>query len=224
MDDVKAWLNSNHDYNAGASIYLKYGKDKLLHKMFSEPPSDFKRKRLHQALLSIYNSQKQTTRDVAETKEAVITRTVSADHQWPDDPDEVLAALKAKWKPLFAEMMHLSTVIYDVALKGEKDEASKQEAGRIAHRILELDDCCDAIYEQRDYYLKEKRLPAEHQEPDDLVVDPKKIPLALQNAQRYAREYKTKIAKEPANEKAAAKLKHWQGRMAHYKKELNITE
>lgn len=224
MDEVKAWLNSSRNYEQGAALYLKYGKDKALHRAFSEPSSDFKRRRLADALLALYRGEQKTEVVVKETKEQVIERTIHADRQWPAEPDNVLAALKEQWKPKFAEMMHLCTIVYDIALKGEADPAMKVRAGEIAHQILDLDDECDEIYAQRDYYMQHGQLRSQEQQNDDLVVDPKKIPLALQNAQRYVREYKGKVAKEPTNEKAAAKLKLWQARVRHYKQQLNLTE
>lgn len=220
--EIQQWLNGDRNYENGAKLYLKHGKDKLLHKVFAEPASDFKKKRLHEALLGLYRGDKKIEVEIEDSKEIVLERTISAEKRWPEERDEVLAALHAKWKPLFAEMMHLCTTILDVARAGEKDESKKKEAGKMAHRILDLDDRCDAIYDQRDHYIKHGQLPAEEKQMDDVVVDPKKIPIALQNAERYVREYKIRVKNNPTNEKFAAQLKKWEGRIAIYKKELNI--
>src|SRR6185436_9263303 len=73
--------------------------------------------------------------------------------RWPEKiEDPVLTALKAQWKPLFAEMMSLTSRIYDVAKAGLHDEQQKREAGKMAHRILDLDDECEEIYIKRDHY------------------------------------------------------------------------
>jgi len=91
----------------------------------------------------------------------------------------------------------------------------------MAHRILDLDDECDAIYAQRDHYLQYKKLPDDNK-PAELVVDPKKIPLALANAERYVRMYKNKLKKKPDDVNAAKNIEKYQQVVAEYKKQLNI--
>jgi len=222
IGEIQQWLNSNKNYSEGVRLYQTHGKDKALHKVFAEGCSDFKKKRLNEALLNLYRGDKKIEIEIKDTKEQVLDRTIKADKRWPDERDGVLSALHAKWKPSFAEMMHLCTIIYDVAKAGQKDKGMKKEAGKMVHRILDLDDMCDCIYEERDHYVKHGQLPADQQLVDDLVMDPKKIPLALQNAQRYVREYKIRVKNNLTNEKFAAKLKKWEDRVESYKNDLNI--
>jgi hypothetical protein len=45
---ILKWLNSARDYDAGVKLYLQYGNDALLKKLFQEQPtSDFKKKKLN---------------------------------------------------------------------------------------------------------------------------------------------------------------------------------
>lgn len=219
--DITNWLNGPREYYAGAALYLAHGRDRMLKRVFSEPPSDFKRKKLVEALRGLISTQAKVETVVEETKTTVITTEQRADRQWPEQLDETLLALKLQWKPLFAEMMNLSARIYDMAKAGETDAAMKAEAGKMAHRILDLDDQCDDLYEKRDFYLKNGKLPA-HAAPLELAVDPMKIFMSLQNAKRYAREYKAKLKKNPSDENAAQQLKKWEWAVDEYEKTLKL--
>ena len=165
--------------------------------------------------------KKQQNVRIETTKTVAIAHLSNNVREWPEQMDATLAALKEKWKPLFAELMYLSSSIYEVALQGKTDPAKKQEAGKMAHRIIDLDEECDAIYLKRQHYLTYKTLP-EEKKPIELVVDVKKIPKALANSERYVRDYKNKLKKNPADVFAAEKLKQYEWAVGEYKKQLNI--
>lgn len=221
MDEIKAWLNGSRDYDQGAMLYLQYGSDNLLKKIFREPASDFKKKKLVDALKGLLVSKVTREKKIVIDKDAAIEKVSISDRRWPANKDEITMALWMQWKPLFAELMSLTSRIYDVALAGEHDAAQKQEAGRMAHRILDLDDHCDDIYRKRDHYIKHGKLP-EAEKPMELVVDPKKIPLALANCTRYIRDYKSKLRKQPEDVNAAAQIKKYEWAVGEYKRILNI--
>lgn len=221
MDDIREWLKGPHNYEAGAKLYLVHGKDNALRRVFSEPASDFKRKKLVEALKALVTKKAAVAKKVETTKAVAIEHISASDRKWPKEKDVTLQALHEKWKPLFSEMMSLSSRIYEVARQGQTDPAMKQEAGRMAHRICDLDDECDAIYTKRDHYLQYQQLP-EDKGPMELVVDPKKIPLALSNARRYIRDYKNILQKNPGNVRAAEKLKKYEWAKAEYEKKLNL--
>lgn len=221
MDDIHEWLKGNKDYDAGAKLYLMHGKEQSLRRVFSEPVSEFKKKKLVEALTALVTKKVEAAKKIEVTKQAAIEHISVSNRKWPAKKDATLTALHEKWKPLYAEMMSLMSRIYDVALAGQTDSAKKQEAGRMAHRILDLDDECDAIYEQREFYLKHNKLK-EEEKPMELVTDVKKIPLALSNAQRYVRDYKNKLLKKPDDVFAAEKLKQYEWAVGVYKKQLNL--
>jgi hypothetical protein len=58
MDKLREWLNGRRDYASGAKLYEELGKDPAMKRMFSEPESDFKKKKLSTALEAIWNGQK----------------------------------------------------------------------------------------------------------------------------------------------------------------------
>lgn len=221
MDEIREWLKGPQNYETGAKLYLMYGKDNALRRIFSEPCSDFKKKKLAECLKGLITKKTATDKKITETKEVAIEHISVSERKWPKEKDATLAALHEKWKPVFAEMMSLMSRIYDVAKGGLTDPAMKQEAGRMAHRICDLDDECDVIYQQRDHYQQHGKLPAD-KGPMELVVDIKKIPLALSNARRYIRDYKNILLKNPGNVKAAEKLKQYEWAKAEYEKQLNL--
>jgi DNA repair exonuclease SbcCD ATPase subunit len=58
MVSLREWLNGSRDYAIGARLYRELGKDPLLLRMFSEPESDFKKKKLAIALQDLWDSRK----------------------------------------------------------------------------------------------------------------------------------------------------------------------
>lgn len=221
MDEIRSWLQGPKNYDAGAKLYLMYGKDHALRRVFSEPSSEFKKKKLEEALKGLLTKKADVVKKIETTKAVAIEHIAVSDRKWKKQKDNTESALHARWLPLFAEMMNLSSRLYDAAKAGQIDPAMKAEAGRMAHRICDLDDMCDAIYRQRDYYHEHKKLP-EEKKPMDLVVDPIKIPLALSNAIRYLRDYKNKLLKDPGDVNAARKIKDYEWAISEYKSQLKI--
>lgn len=221
MDVIRQWLDGPKNYEQGAILYIQHGRDEKLKRVFRELASDFKKKKLEEALKGLLTKKAEIASLRSQEKTVAVERTAVADRKWPKEKDATLQALHVKWKPLFAEMMSLTSRIYEVALAGKHDPAKKEEAGRMAHRILDLDDECDDIYRQRDHYIQHKCLP-EEPAPLEVVVDPIKWPLELANCTRYVRDYKNKLKNEPGNVKAAAQLAKYEWGVEHYKKKLKI--
>lgn len=227
MQDIKDWLNGNQDWTTGCDLVFKYTQDKTLHRVFMEAPTPYKITRLTRILTDLVENgtQKATGAQISTITENAAQPTQKPVPQippakWGDGNDVVLNALVRQWKPLFLEMNDLMSRLHDVAKAGETDPAQKAEAGRMAHRILDLDDQCDAIYLKRDTYINTGALPVETPKPNDLVTDPKKMPQALVNAKKYVRDYRAKLKAEPKNENHAAQLKKWMDRVAYYENQL----
>jgi hypothetical protein len=220
VEDIRKWFGGSKDYDAGVALLLQHSQDQKLRRLFViEGATDFKRKLLHDTLRKMLTAPKQ-----AEPPKPVeqAVKSLKTQGKWPADKDPVVQALFNEWKPLFSEMNSLQSRIYEVAIAGLQDDARRTEAGAMAHRILDLDDMCEDIYQKRDHYLATGVLPAIQQPPVAEVVDPKKWPLALQNARRYVREFRIKVRKNPTNAKQAAKLQHWEKMVKHYQALLNI--
>lgn len=288
MQEILEWLDSKRSYDEGVKLYLKYGKDPLLHKLFQEEYSEFKLKKLHTVLeqlagpavdtvspkistskpgliispaevivpaANIQEIKNQVT-EIIEEKEAELrwqiddledeqynlrkqVDTINNDQEklqedvkklqvaqkgaprgWPPSMDETLRGLHDQWHPLFVEKKSLQARIYDLALLGQKDPLKKKEAGAMAHRILDLRDACREIYKRRDHYLVNGEVL---QEPKllDIPDDPKKWPITLQNYERYARQYRNKLAKIAVTEANQTRIENFKKQLAKYEWGVN---
>lgn len=237
MDDIRKWFNGKKNYAEGVALYLKYGKDAMLKKLFTvEAESDFKKKKLVSALDEMLSGVVYVKKDrpgfrlkdyapaiLKKAEELRIENMPLHEIRWPDDRDETLQSLWLNWKALFGEMMNLSARIGDVARAGMKDPNKKEEAGRMALRILDLDDECDKLYAQRDFYLVNKKLP-EDKGPVELSLDPNQWYKKLTNHQKYARTFRTRLNKDAADTEAAELLKKHEWAVHEYKKLLKMVD
>jgi hypothetical protein len=58
MNSLREWLNGKRDYASGVKLYEELGNDLAMKRMFSEPESDFKKKKLAKALQAIWDGRK----------------------------------------------------------------------------------------------------------------------------------------------------------------------
>lgn len=244
MEAIRIWLNGKRDYKTGVRLYMIYGSDPALKRSFAENViSEYKEKRLMESLEAILvSSPKQspspstTAKPVIRTPGIVTTLSghkspvlqpeqipdFTPEKSWNQTRDATEEALHANWKPLFLELMNLTSRVGDMARAGKTDPLKKIEAGRMALRICDLDDQLDEIYKVRDQYKQSGQLP--DQKPyGEPCIDFKQMPVKLANHQRYVREYRGKLEKNPADLKSAEQLKKHQWFVDHYKKELNLS-
>jgi hypothetical protein len=124
--------------------------------------------------------------------------------------------------------MNLQARVYEVALLGQQGFPGKDiEACQMAHRILDLDDMCEEIYAERDYYLQYGKLPENKAKEVEVVGDPVRWVTELENAKRYVRRYRTKIENNPGHPstvKWAQLVKDNEEKVAHYKKLLKLDQ
>jgi hypothetical protein len=225
MDDLRQWLNNGRHYDDGVALLIKYCTDAKLKRLYTtESASDFKKTRLLQELQTIY----QGVVDTSVKRAVVIPPTGGTEGggvegvaftnptKWPQEMDEVVKALFEQWKPLFSERNDLCSRLDAIARAGDENKT-----GKMAHRILDLDDAVDDLYAKRDYYLQHGKLPQAKQ-PRKMAVDPIKMAVVLKNHERYVREFKRKLKTNASNVKWAAKLKEHEDAVAYYKQQLKI--
>jgi hypothetical protein len=228
MEDIRQWFQSGQPYNEGIQLYIAHGTDAQLKRLFTmEAETAFKREKLHTALKQLLHRPAPIAPPPFPINTAATLYSPKS-HAWPPAPieDTVLKALWEQWRPLYAEFKSLQQRLYHVALGGKTDPNKKLEAGQMAHRILDLVDDIEAIYRQRDYYIDNSALPS-NQPPADDIIDPVRWATELKNNERYVRDYKAKLEKQPAHKnvaKWAAKLKEKEALVAKYKKLLKLDE
>ena len=138
---------------------------------------------------------------------------------WPHPMDATVQELHDQWQPLFLEKQNIKARIYDVAKAGTTDPVKKKEAGAMAHRIFYLRDACLVIYNKRDYYLLHKKLP-EEAKPMELSTNALQWPTDIKNYERYIREYKVKLRKDPNHKTAPAQIAKYEWAIAELKKRI----
>jgi hypothetical protein len=227
MDDIRKWFNTRKNYQEGVKLYLKYGKDPILTRLFTEEAqSSFKETKLASSLNDILLSSKSPVKPDAKqsplaNKPKLQQSDKIARNKWPEQCDEILSTLKHRWRELYGEMINLQARLGDLARGGATDPNKREEAGRMALRILDLDESCDEIYEKKEYYQEHGKLPIETS-PIEISLDPALWYKRLQNHQRYCRQFRKDLEKEPGNIDKAELLKKHEWAVNQYKKLLKM--
>jgi len=230
MEAIRIWLNGRRNYEAGVKLYRLYGKDALLKRLFAEPViSPFKIKKLKESLEGLLSASPATVlptinepaivqvEKVVDVPAPVVKEVLTTG--WNKEMDATEAELYKEWKPLFVELMNLSSRVGDLAREGKTDPYKKIAAGEMVIRICDLEDAVEEIYDRRDYYLAHGKLPEKwpYGEP---CLDPMLQPQKLANAERYIREYKNKLLRKPGDPRATEQLEKHEWFAAYYKKIL----
>lgn len=182
MNLIKTWLNGNRNYDVGVKLYLQFGDSPIHKKLFTtEGQTPFKKKRLEELLSAIVARQ-----DKAPEQSSQIpisdTEVIKA---WPADAvkDDVERSLRTTWLEKFKEMQDLRS---QLLLLPNDDQRCQS-----AFTIIRLDRDCDQVYFERDYYLKEGKLP--HQSTTTYIQDPLLMGVRITSLQRYIRREGVKI-------------------------------
>lgn len=230
MEAIRIWFNGKRNYKTGVKLYTIYGSDLLLKRSFLEPETEFKRKRLEEELEKLIRpATPGRAASAAPVGKPVIRVQLQPAPQtpqdsvkkylWSENPDDVERSIHGRWKPLFVEMMDLVSRVGETSRSGEQFPGMAAEAGRMALRILDLDDQLEDIYAERKHYLEHGRLMEKHPYGEP-CLDPTLIPAKLQNHQRYLREQKGKLEKNPDNTETALLVKKHEWFVTYYKKAL----
>jgi hypothetical protein len=207
MNDITNWLQSK-DYIEGIRLYLEHGQDPVLKNLFTaEKQTPYKTERLEKALREVL----QGVERIKPEERPTISITMKS---WPIEAakDDVLKALRAEWLRLFKEMQDLRSQLMLLP--------TDEVRGETAHRILELDDQCEEIYNKRDYYLENGTLPQVKKE--EYIVDPVKAAKRMEILGRYIRRERTNLKKDPGNSGAAARKLKFIKEYNHYAQRFGV--
>jgi regulator of replication initiation timing len=140
----------------------------------------------------------------------------------PSKMDQVEKELHDAWHPLFLEKCHLQNIIYDLANEGKTNREKCIQAGQMAHRILDLSKQCRSFYKKRDTYFTTGQAPMVDAAAEQYAVDPVVALKKLANAERYVRQMKNNLEKNPDDENSKRLLAKWQAAVDHYKEFLKL--
>lgn len=231
MEDVRNWLNGSKDYQTGIQLYLKYGDNDLLKRLLTqEGHSEYKFTRLVNALQQMLLTKKDPAKKETPAKAVQLVtpkketiKEIPIEKNWSEKKDTVEQSLFLQWKQTYSEMMNLCARVGELSKEAsEKNDKSKiDEAGRMALKILDLDDQCDRLYSDRDFYKANGRLPDE-ENPIEISLDSTLWHKKLQNHERYARKFNGRIEKDPTDTAAALLMQKHQWAIGEYKKLLKM--
>jgi hypothetical protein len=225
MEDIRDWLNSKRDYNTGVQIFLQHSKDGLLRRLFTQEGfSDYKQKKLVSLMEGLLiNKPKPTAKEMLLAAKELPPPEKKKEPAWSSTRDDVEQSLYLQWREKYSEMVNLQARVGDISKEAtkSKDKSKMDEAGRMALRILDLDDECDDLFWRRDFYKKNGRLP-EDEAPMVIAIDASLWYKKLHNHQRYARKFRHIITKDPSNTTAAALLQKHEWAVSEYKKLLKM--
>jgi hypothetical protein len=197
-NSIKDWLNSSKDYTLGTALYNVHSSNDAMKRMFAQGASPYRLQRLIDAMKELSKVlEDNPTIAIAEAPkyEPVNVQTI----QLPENavPQE-LDKYRPEWLPLFMERNHLRARL--------RDTADEYERGRMAHRILELHDQCEKIWERRDFELRTgEPMPLEEKKREP-VTDPKKLHRHVLNLRSYITKTKNKLKTHPENANASKRL------------------
>lgn len=224
MEAIRSWLNGRRDYATGVQLYRQYGTSEALKKMFREEPSEFKARKLATALEALLTATAPTPEKKAQAEAAVVEQVAQrgkSEYAFREGMDEVETALWNSAREKLKQLDYLCSIQYELGKQGQHDNEKLRESGEVAFRTLDLDEEIGAIYQKLAYYREHKKLP-EEKKLMPLVSDPIKMPVALKNAERYCREYRSQLEREPGNARAAQHLVKWEWAVKEYKRLLKL--
>ena len=170
LQAVKSWLAGRRDYAIGVKLYGLYGKKLEVKEALKSPKNPFRQKLLENAMQELL--------EPAPPPPPAAT------------DDLVIRELKAKAIPLLKERddLHAKLRLFRTV----------EERGRAAHRILDLDDEVDDIYDAIRYYEQHRKLP-EAELPFTPITDPSRWEQRYQTCGRYVSRYQDKLKTDPEN-------------------------
>jgi hypothetical protein len=210
MQVIKDWLKGGQSYDVGVRLYMRYGRDKQLQRLFtSEGPSDFKRKKLASALKEIAELGEAKPPPMKAITVSVDTTQANFIKSWPEPTKDDEAKL------LWHEARLLLKEIAEI--HGKLDVVpSDEERRKLAFQLLRKDEELDQVYVKRDFFLKHQKMPVEAL-PFIPITDPHLLAKRLANLQRYVRREKLAIDKDETNEQAKGRLAVFEAELNYYK-------
>ena len=214
MKLIQDWLKGGQNYAVGVRLYMRFGRDKQLQRLFTtEGVSDFKKKRLASALQEIAQAADAKPVSPATTQVVAIASTTTQNtflKQWPEPPEG--DPVKLLWDEARVLLKEIAE------LHGKLDALPSDELRRaVAFSLLRKDEELDAVYSRRDFYLKYKKMP-EEQLPFTPITDPHLLANRIANLKRYVRREKSAITADENNLDAKQRLAVFEAELTYYKK------
>lgn len=200
MYPLTQWLDGPKDYLEGVRLYLRYGKDDRLKMLFTaEMETDFKRKKLEDAIRNLIKQQPSQAPITPQPVQVILQP--DQDKSWTLESckDDVEKALRESWLKLYKTMQDKRSQLMLFPTDDER--------GVAAHEILDLDEEADRLLAMRDHYRQFGFLPSE--QATSLITDPVMAAKRIVLLERYIRRERQAIRENESNFRAVDRLKKY---------------
>lgn len=188
IDEVRRWLNSGHNYDAGVQLYLKYGQQ-------DSNKTILKKQRNASSKILLFDLLKQLYKDLLQPqekpigKQPPITPTPAGERKGaaevivPPQQNDAYKALDAEWRPLYFEANMLFSRLDLMTNEVEREQACLN--------ILNLEDKFCDIWKRMDYLVKHgELLPDQQALPTTEVINKQR---QLNNLRTYITKAQKKL-------------------------------
>lgn len=205
--EIRAWLNGSKAYDAGASLYRKYGNHgSVLHEIQGEE-TPFRKKLLFDALRELITSQ--STPPIPRPGAPLVTTPVELFN------NEAVTTAKRDADRLYKEMANIRAELLALCQVEESprdtDPDEKKKRGALAREIIRLEYLVEEAY--ADYrYTQVHGVRKNNPPPVEEEVDAVDLHQKISNVRKYL----SKLRKDP--EKNAAKITDKESLLNNYLK------
>lgn len=201
MQMLRDWLEGDKNYLDGVRLYLRFGSDARLKTLFTkEQATDFKRKKLEEAIRGMLSNKPVTALPVAPSAPIVESKP-HPEKTWTLESckDDVERAMREAWLKVYKTMQDKRSQL----MLFPTDE----ERGVAAHQVLDLDEEADKILAMRDHYRNFGFLPSD--QSSSIISDPVLAAKRIVLIERYIRRERQALRENKDNVRAAARLKKY---------------
>lgn len=209
MQIITSWLSGPQNFITGRIMYNTVGNDQGVKDLISRGETPFARKLLTEAFEKLIADSSQLKANPADAETEVME----------DSFDEVLQSLKEKWVKPYQQMNYLRHQLdtpVAPALKGEESDQNSIEAINhrklIASKILDLEQECIQVWNERDYYLKHGKLANVAEAKLIIPTDPIKLANLISNTTKNIRRNRKAMADHPAQPQFAQLYNEYKGK------------
>lgn len=209
MEQILRWLKGKQPYNEGYQLLKQHGTNQTIIKLLEGQETIAKQKILLRAIQDLVKALPMpTAKEETKVLQHISSKTIDSTTK----ASEALNELKSKAKEVLKErdQIHARLKFYK----------SIEERGQAAHKLLDLDDEIDALYDKIRQVEKTGTAP-EEELPFVPITDPSKWEHRYQTCGRYVRRYQDRLGKVPGDEVAQLLLKKYEAEQLYYAKKLN---
>lgn len=187
-------------WRMGVALYKAHGQDEYLKKVFAQGESEYRKRKLEEALRHLWEHSKPIA--IPATAQTAAT-TITIAPEDANDPlsDEREDPYRELWLPHYIEMNSLRHKLRYLP--------NDEERGKAAFRIIYLEELCESYWVKRDHYRKTgQHLQDAVQEPaNPVVTDISQLERKLANARSNVSRLKKTPEKKAAIEKWTKEVK-----------------